>query len=78
MSNGLDKPVYCPRRHGIECETPNACAGGCDCRMGPDLAAMTAIPSPASAASSALLPLSNKNPESAARGDDSMMGAAKT
>lgn len=33
------KPVYCPRRrqHNTECETPNACAGGADCRLGPDL-----------------------------------------
>ena len=28
------KPIYCPRRHGIECDTPNACAGGADCRFG--------------------------------------------
>ncbi len=33
------KPVYCPRRqqHAAVCETPNACAGGVDCRLGPDL-----------------------------------------
>jgi len=35
------KPIYCPRRrqHNAECETPNACAGGIDCRLGPDLKA---------------------------------------
>ena len=37
-----------------------------------------ALPNPASAASSALLPLSIKESESAARVGDSMMGAAKT
>lgn len=33
------KPIYCPRRrqHAAECETPDACAGGADCRLGPDL-----------------------------------------
>jgi hypothetical protein len=33
------KPIYCPRRqqHTAVCETPNACAGGADCRLGPDL-----------------------------------------
>jgi hypothetical protein len=33
----MARPIYCPRRHGkTECETPNACAGGADCRLGPD------------------------------------------
>jgi hypothetical protein len=27
--------VACPRRPGINCETPNACVGGADCRLGP-------------------------------------------
>jgi len=33
------KPIYCPRRrqHNAECETPNACSGGADCRLGPDV-----------------------------------------
>jgi hypothetical protein len=33
------KAIYCPRRqqHAAVCETPNACAGGADCRLGPDL-----------------------------------------
>jgi len=33
------KPVYCPRRrqHDAECETPTSCAGGIDCRLGPDI-----------------------------------------
>ena len=35
-ANWQPKPIYCPRRHGIECDTPNACAGGADCRFGPD------------------------------------------
>lgn len=32
------RPVYCPHRGGIKqvCETPNACAGGADCRRGVD------------------------------------------
>jgi hypothetical protein len=37
------KPIYCPRRHGIECDTPNACAGGADCRFGPDPATQRRI-----------------------------------
>lgn len=30
--------IYCPHRGGpkLECETPNACAGGADCRRGSD------------------------------------------
>jgi hypothetical protein len=35
-SNWQPKPIYCPRRHGVECDTPNACAGGAVCRFGPD------------------------------------------
>ena len=37
--NQTTKPIYCPRRrqHAAVCETPNACAGGADCRLGPDL-----------------------------------------
>ena len=33
------KAIYCPRRqqHAAVCETPNECAGGADCRLGPDL-----------------------------------------
>jgi hypothetical protein len=33
------KPIYCPRRrqHDAVCETPDGCAGGADCRLGPDL-----------------------------------------
>lgn len=32
------RPVYCPYRGGLKqvCETPNACAGGADCRRGVD------------------------------------------
>lgn len=32
------RPVYCPYRGGLKqiCETPNACAGGADCRRGID------------------------------------------
>lgn len=35
MSNPeTTRPIYCPHRGGLkqECETPNACAGGADCR----------------------------------------------
>ena len=39
--DGKPRPciVYCPRRrqHNAECETPDSCAGGIDCRLGPDL-----------------------------------------
>lgn len=29
--------VRCPRRNGAECETPNVCCGGGECRLGPDI-----------------------------------------
>lgn len=36
MSKEIARPVYCPNMGGMkmECETPNACAGGVDCRRG--------------------------------------------
>jgi hypothetical protein len=36
VAHDQPKPICCPRR-GVECDTPNACAGGVDCRFGPDL-----------------------------------------
>ena len=42
-ANWQPKPIYCPRRPGIECDTPNACAGGADCRFGPDPATQRRI-----------------------------------
>lgn len=42
-ANWQPKPIYCPRRHGIECDTPNVCAGGAVCRFGPDPATQRRI-----------------------------------
>ena len=44
VANWQPKPIYCPRRHGIECDTPNACAGGAVCRFGPDPATQRLSP----------------------------------
>lgn len=38
-SQSTARPIYCPRRqqHAAVCETPDGCAGGADCRLGPDV-----------------------------------------